>query len=61
MTRKAATDQWLLELCQDRVEHVEVLSLVEHAKAILHVSANPAMDRDDWTEYRGIPSTPSLN
>lgn len=36
-------------------------ALVEHARTILRVSINPAMDRDDWEPYHAIPSTPSLN
>jgi hypothetical protein len=39
----------------------EMDALVEQAKAILRVSVNPAMDRDDWEPCHAIPSTPSLN
>jgi hypothetical protein len=64
MTRlSVATDVWLRELCEDREEHLAVLSLPSHARAIIagQEPANPAFRFDDWFEFHAIPSVPSLN
>jgi len=50
-----------LELSKSNPHCQKMEELIELAKAIVHVSVNPAMDRDDWEPYHGIPSTPSLS